>query len=135
MFAPTIKSYTPGMTLPVHHFFALNKGMNSGRPSKQPNANCFIVSASTAEESENLYWLSYALWAGHLFYPVLRGSVIPFISLEDYKRHLRKYSSYSGNINNLLATLKAIQEEEKKAKQKLETLKQLKLLILSKSLK
>ena len=62
------------------HFFALNKGLNSGKPLLLPCPNCFKIEAENEEFKEILYWVSFALWRskgfssvfnrfGYSFYP------------------------------------------------------------------
>jgi hypothetical protein len=68
------------------HFYALNKGMNSGKPLLLPCPNCFKIEAENNDLKETLYWISFALWKSKAFHPFLIGSVIPFIRIGDYKQ-------------------------------------------------
>ena len=65
------------------HFFILNKGLNSGKPLKNPCPNCFVCSCKNDQEKEELYWLLFGMWQGKAIHPYLIGSVIPFIRLKE----------------------------------------------------
>ena len=67
----TVKSSTAKEEIRKPHFFALNKGLNSGKPLLQPCPNCFKIEAKNEEFKEVLYWVSYALWKSNAFYPAL----------------------------------------------------------------
>ena len=64
--------------------------MNSGKPLKNACPNCFICLAATEEETETLYWLCFGLWYSKSFQYYLKGSVIPFITIDDVKECLSK---------------------------------------------
>ena len=81
----SIKSHRSGVVYSMPHFFILNKGNNSGKPLLAPCPNCFVIQCKTDSEKEQLYWLAYSLWQSKAFYPLLRGSVIPFVVLRDVK--------------------------------------------------
>ena len=68
------------------HFYILNKGMNSGKPLKQPCPNCFVLTTNTEEELQSLYWLCFGLWKAKSFHYYLKGSVIPFITINDMRK-------------------------------------------------
>jgi len=78
-----LKTYRDGEMIPAHSFFILNKGLNSGRPSLSPCANCYIYTAPDEDERNRYYWISYALWATGKYRQYLVGSVIPFIRIDD----------------------------------------------------
>ncbi len=82
----TLKTYRPSAETEKPHFYILNKGMNSGKPLKQPCPNCFILIAPTEEAKEQLYWLCFGLWRAKSFHYYLKGSVIPFITKNDLKQ-------------------------------------------------
>jgi len=67
------------------HFYILNKGMNSGKPLKKPCPNCFVLTANTEEKIQSLYWLCFGLWKAKSFHYYLKGSVIPFITINDIR--------------------------------------------------
>lgn len=69
-------------------FYVLNKGINSGKPMEQPCANCFVVTC-TDDNLEYWFWLTWGLWKSKSFHPLLRGSVIEFITVDDYRNTIR----------------------------------------------
>ena len=85
-----LKTFNKNFNYEGHYFFILNKGMNSGKPLKNACPNCFICLAATEEETETLYWLCFGLWYSKSFQYYLKGSVIPFITIDDVKECLSK---------------------------------------------
>lgn len=77
-------------TLPQHHFFILSKGNNAGKPLEKPCPNCFIVTANNLQEKGKLYWICYALWKSDIYFPLLCGSVIPFLHIKDVAAEIEK---------------------------------------------
>ena len=49
----------------------------------EPCPNCFVVTTSSEDLRESLFYLCLALKAGKYFSYYLKGSVIPFISIMD----------------------------------------------------
>lgn len=78
------------ITLPEHHFFILSKGNNAGKPLEKPCPNCFIVIADNLQEKGKLYWICYALWKSDIYFPLLCGSVIPFLHIKDVAAEIEK---------------------------------------------
>jgi hypothetical protein len=72
------------------HFFILNKGLNSGKPLSNPCPNCFVVTAETEEVKNTLFHLSMMLQIGGFYAFYLKGSVIPFITVDDCRNTLIK---------------------------------------------
>jgi len=105
----TVKSSTVKEESPKPHFFALNKGLNSGKPLLQACPNCFKIEAENEELKETLYWVPFALWKAKAFHPYLIGSVIPFIRIGDYKKA----------INDKMEVVKVNQPEFIRAVEKL----------------
>lgn len=99
-----IKCHVPGELIADFHFFILNKGLNSGRPSKTPTANCFVFISETEQDADRAYWLCYAIWATQKFRYYLRGSVIPFICIGDVKQALELADSATQNAGESLYT-------------------------------
>lgn len=81
-----IKSHRAGRTYQKPHFYILNRGLNSGKPLLIPCANCFVIQCKTEEEKEQLFWLLFGLWQSKAFHPYMRGSVIPFVALDELKK-------------------------------------------------
>lgn len=80
-----IRTYNHRVTLTGYYFFVLNKGCNSGKPLAEPCPNCFVIRAESEAEKQYWYWLCWGLWQSRSFAPYLSGSVIPFLSIGDFK--------------------------------------------------
>jgi len=83
-----LKTHRPETTYTKPHFFILNKGLNSGKPLYAPCPNCFVCFTDNEEDREFMYWLCFGLWRSKSFHYFLRGSVIPFITIHEMKKHL-----------------------------------------------
>jgi uncharacterized protein YktA (UPF0223 family) len=66
------------------HLFLLNKGMNSGKPQKEPFTNSFVVIFDNEKDCENMFWITYSLWKSKFWHRNLIGSVIPFLRKVDF---------------------------------------------------
>ncbi len=80
------------------HFFILNKGLNSGKPLTNPCPNCFVVISLTEKDKTTLFHLSMMLQIGGFYAYYLKGSVIPFISIDDCRKTLKNGLNSSANI-------------------------------------
>ncbi len=78
------------------HFFILNKGMNSGKPQKEPFTNSFVVIFDNEKDCENMFWITYSLWKSKFWHRNLIGSVIPFLRKVDFIKE------FSAKANEML---------------------------------
>ena len=85
-----IHCYHEGAVVPPHSFFILSKGCNAGKPGFQPWTNSFIVVCPHEEYFNFYFWLIYGLWRDGKFKTRHRGSVIPFINLNDVRVLIRE---------------------------------------------
>jgi len=131
-----IKSYRPGVVYNMPHFFILNKGNNSGKPLTAPCPNCFVIQFKCEEEKEQIYWLLYSLWQSKAFYPLLRGSVIPFVVLRDVKSclldGLNKVAENPTQFEKAVAALRSLEAMEKKFKQNIKLVQDAKRMLFYK---
>ena len=131
-----IKSYRPGVVYNMPHFFILNKGNNSGKPLTTPCPNCFVIQFKCEEEKEQIYWLLYSLWQSKAFYPLLRGSVIPFVVLRDVKSclldGLNKVAENPTQFEKAVAALRSLEAMEKKFKQNIKLVQDAKRMLFYK---
>ena len=81
-----IKTHKKNTIYTKPHLFLLNKGMNSGKPQKEPFTNSFVVIFENEEDCENCYYVAFSLWKSNFWHQHLVGSVIPFLRLNDFKR-------------------------------------------------
>ncbi|MDD4992585.1 MAG: hypothetical protein PHR83_10160 [Paludibacter sp.] len=118
-----LKSYNQKSEIEKPHFFILNKGNNSGKPLSAPCPNCFVIQFQSEEEKEKIYWLLYSLWQSKAFYPLLRGSVIPFVVLRDVKscllNGLDKANENPAQFEKAVEALRSLEALEKNYKQNL----------------
>ncbi len=80
----TIKTYNGTTAEPAENetvFFVQSKGLNAGRPLKKAIPNCWEVRTERSADFEILY----IVFESKVLETFFRGSVIPFITLEDYK--------------------------------------------------
>ena len=112
-----LKTYSRQSDFTGHYFFILNKGMNSGKPLTLPCPNCFVFTASCAAEKDFFYWLCFGLWQSKSFHPFLRGSVIPFIILDELKECISeaaaKANESPAEFRKSVELLKMIEQKEK----------------------
>jgi len=131
-----IKSYRQGVVYNMPHFFILNKGNNSGKPLITPCPNCFVIQFQGEEEKEQIYWLLYSLWQSKAFYPLLRGSVIPFVVLRDVKSclldGLNKVAENPTQFEKAVAALRSLEAMEKKFKQNIKLVQDAKRMLFYK---
>lgn len=81
-----IKTHQKDTTYKGNQIFILNKGMNSGKPQKEPFTNSFVIMFPDEKDSETVYWLAYSLWKSNFWHQFLIGSVIPFLRIKDFKK-------------------------------------------------
>lgn len=83
-----IKTHRNGTMYNKPHLFILNKGINSGKPQKEPFTNSFVVIFQNEEDCESLFFIAYSLWKTNFWHQQLVGSVIPFLRIHDFKKEL-----------------------------------------------
>ncbi len=81
-----IKTHQKDTLYKGNQIFILNKGLNSGKPQKEPFTNSFVIQFANPEDSETIYWLAYSLWKSKFWQIHLVGSVIPFLRIHDFKK-------------------------------------------------
>lgn len=96
--------------------FLLNKGLNSGKPQKEPFTNSFVIIFENQEDVDNVFFISYSLWKTKFWHQFLIGSVIPFLRLQEFKKE------FNQKVNALMqehekhkksvAALKLLEEKE-----------------------
>jgi hypothetical protein len=74
-------------------FYILSKGANAGQPNLSPWVNSFAVHCTSSEQLDFYFWLAYSLWQSGRFKPLLRGSVIPFLSIAETRELFAEVAS------------------------------------------
>ncbi|RTZ01414.1 hypothetical protein EKL98_15130 [Flavobacterium bomense] len=81
-----IKTHQKNTVYKGNQIFILNKGMNSGKPQKEPFPNSFVILFQNEGDTETVYWLAYSLWKARFWHQSLVGSAIPFLRIDDFKK-------------------------------------------------
>lgn len=102
-----IKTHKKGINYIKPHLFILNKGMNSGKPQKEPFTNSFVVIFENEQDCENIYWITYSLWQSKFWHRNLVGSVIPFLRIHDFIKE------FSSKADEMLADFEQHQKDVK----------------------
>ena len=111
-----IKTHTKDTQYNKPCLFLLNKGLNSGKPQKEPFTNSFVIIFENQEDVDNIFFISYSLWKTKFWHQFLIGSVIPFLRLQEFKKE------FNQKVNALMqehekhkksvAALKLLEEKE-----------------------
>ena len=112
-----IKTHQKNTLYTKPHLFILNKGMNSGKPQKEPFTNSFVVIFQNEEDCESIYFVAYSLWKTKFWHPYLVGSVIPFLRLPNFSKEFNLKASlmmqeHEEHQKNITA-LKLLEKKEK----------------------
>lgn len=129
-----IKSHRKGTIYAKPHMFVLNKGMNSGKPQKEPFTNSYVVIFQKEEDRENIYYVFLSLWQSKFWHLHLVGSVIPFLRLSDFKREffpkakvmMEEHEQHLKHV----AALKLLEQKEKQFHENINLINDLRRVIL-----
>ena len=129
-----IKTHRVGTIYSKPHLFLLNKGMNSGKPQKEPFTNSFVVIFDLEQDCENLYFVAYSLWQTKFWHQHLVGSVIPFLRLNDCKKEFFVKSKvmmleHEEHVKHI-AALKILEEKEKQFHENINLINDMRRVIL-----
>jgi hypothetical protein len=80
-----IKAHKAGVLYGNPHYFVLNKGLNSGKPQKEPFANSFVIIFQNELDCENHFHVAFSLWISKFWRQFLVGNAILFLRLEYFK--------------------------------------------------
>ena len=87
------------------------------------------------DDKECVYWILWCLWQSKAFYPLLKGSVIPFITIGDFQKLLIKTLNQlpsPGVVLKVVDVLNRFQAIEDEYYQKIKLLKEAKRMVLYK---
>ena len=71
-----IKTHKKGIIYTKPHLFLLNKGMNSGKPQKEPFTNSFVIIFENESDFDTINLTAYALWKTKFWHQLDRKSVV-----------------------------------------------------------
>jgi len=139
MLKSKIKTHKMGSTYKQHHFFILNKGLNSGKPLPHYCANCFVFLADDEGEKEFYFFLLLGLWELRFFRKHLLGSVIEYIRLGDLidvvEETLNSVNTGNRSFSDIQNTLAQIESSKTNLQKQLDYLMQLRKALFYKYLK
>lgn len=128
----SIKKYT-GTTHPIKNgqfrFFIQSHGFNAGRPLRNPKVNCweFIT------EREADFEILYIVFESKILQSFIRGSVIPFIALNEYKNIispiLKNAIHENRIINEHYLQLRKIEQQTAHQEKIIKLLKEMKIVV------
>ena len=129
-----IKTHRKGTMYAKPHLFILNKGMNSGKPQREPFTNSFVIIFQNEEDCENLFWIAFSLWKSKFWHEFLIGSVIPFLRLSDFKNEftpklnalMQEHEEHKKNV----AALKLLEQKEAQFHQNINLINDLRRVIV-----
>ena len=139
MLKSKIKTHKSGKTYNQPHFFILNKGLNSGKPSRHYICNSFVFLADDKNERDYYYFMLQGIWELRLLRPYLKGSVIEFVRLGDVidvlDEVLNSVNSGSRSFYDVQKALAQIELHQNNLQQQLSNLMQLRKALFHKYLR
>ena len=129
-----IKTHKKGTIYSKPHLFLLNKGMNSGKPQKEPFTNSFVIIFENESDFDTINLTAYALWKTKFWHQFLRGSVIPFLSLQDIRKEFsmkvnQEIKDHEQHVKSVQA-LKLLEQSEKRFHENLNLINDMRRVIL-----
>ena len=129
-----IKTHKKGAFYTKPHLFLLNKGMNSGKPQKEPFTNSFVIIFENEADFDTINLTAYALWKTKFWHQFLRGSVIPFLSLQDIRKEFsikvnQEIKDHEEHVKSVQA-LKLLEQSEKRFHENLNLINDMRRIIL-----
>ena len=129
-----IKTHQKGTIYAKPHLFLLNKGLNSGKPQKEPFTNSFVVIFDLEQDCENLYFVAYSLWKTNFWHQHLVGSVIPFLRIHDFKKEFfikskMMMEEHEAHVKHI-AALKLLEQKEKQFHENISLINDMRRVIL-----
>lgn len=129
-----IKTHKKGTIYSKPHLFLLNKGMNSGKPQKEPFTNSFVIIFENDSDFDTINLTAYALWKTKFWHQFLSGSVIPFLRLNDVRKEFstkvnQEIKDHKEHVKNV-ETLKLLEQSEKRFHENLNLINDMRRVIL-----
>ena len=129
-----IKTHKKDTIYTKPHLFLLNKGMNSGKPQKEPFTNSFVIIFENESDFDTINLTAYALWKTKFWHQFLKGSVIPFLSLQDIRKEFsmkvnQEIKDHEQHVKSVEA-LKLLEQSEKRFHENLNLINDMRRVIL-----
>jgi hypothetical protein len=129
-----IKTHQKDTVYKGNQIFILNKGMNSGKPQKEPFTNSFVIQFPNEKDAETVYWLAYSLWKSKFWHQSLCGSVIPFLRIHDFKKDFSAKADEMLQEHELhkkqIQALRLLEQKEEQFQQKIVLINDIRRVIL-----
>ncbi|WP_396167310.1 DUF6943 family protein [Flavobacterium sp.] len=130
----SIKTHRKDAIYSKPHLFLLNKGMNSGKPQKEPFTNSFVILFENESDFDTINLTAYALWKTKFWHQFLKGSVIPFLSLQDIRKEFsmkvnQEIKDHEEHVKSVQA-LKLLEQSEKRFHENLNLINDMRRVIL-----
>lgn len=139
MKAVKIFTYNPKNQKSEFEFYALSKGLNSGKPLDIPCPNCFVISCRNAQELDIYRSLLFGVWKAKAFHQLLVGSVIPFIRINDFKNLILEQIKHIQGKEQVFANdvqkVKTLEQKERAMYEQLLLISELKRIYIARHLK
>lgn len=139
MKAVKIFTYNPKNQKLAFEFYALSKGLNTGKPLDIPCPNCFVISCRSAQEMDIYRSLLFGLWKTKAFHQLLVGSVIPFIRINDFKSFIFEQANHLQGkelaFKKDVGKVKALEQKERLMYEQLLLISELKRIYIARHLK
>lgn len=139
MKAVKIFTYNPKNQKSEFEFYALSKGLNSGKPLDRPCPNCFVIFCRNAQDLDVYRSLLFGLWKTKAFHQLLVGSVIPFIRINDFKNFVFEQVSHLKGKEKAfkkdLQRTKILEQQEKRLQEQILLISELKRIYIARHLK
>ena len=128
-------SYRAGMIFSSNAIFILSKGLNAGKPLAKPCPNCFAVEFHSSDDVERFKSLCQILLQSQVFGQYLKGSVIPFLTIRDFRSIVSLYAELVDNLpaefSHLVEVLSTIEQQEQKNRSMLSLLSQCRMALIA----
>ena len=129
-----IKTHRKDTLYAKPHLFILNKGMNSGKPQKEPFTNSFVIIFENEQDCENIYWVTFSMWKSKFWHRNLCATVIPFLRIADFIKEfsekaeemLQDFEQHKKDVE----TLRLLELKEKQFHQNINLINDLRRVIL-----
>jgi hypothetical protein len=108
--------------------------MNSGKPQKEPFTNSFVIIFENESDFDTINLTAYALWKTKFWHQFLKGSVIPFLSLQDIRKEFsmkvnQEIKDHEEHVKSVQA-LKLLEQSEKRFHENLNLINDMRRVIL-----
>ena len=115
-------------------FFRIKQRTKQRQTSKRTFYQQLCMVFQTEEQKENVYWIAMSLWKSKFWHQYLKGSVIPFISIYEFKNEFnpkvtRVMREHEQHLKNVQA-LKILQEKENNFNKNIHLINELRSAIL-----